>query len=175
LRPREVDVNALIIETARFLRPSLGKHIEIESIFDDRAWHALVDPAQLATALLNLAVNARDAMPGGGKLVFKTGNVMYSDVFAAQRHDLTVGPYVLIVISDAGTGIPIAIRDKVFDPFFTTKETGKGTGLGLSIVYGFVKQSGGHVSIDSEEGRGASIRIFSFRRVGGYRQRRATR
>jgi signal transduction histidine kinase/CheY-like chemotaxis protein len=160
LRPRETDVNALIIEATSLLRAALGEQIEIESLLDETALHALVDTPQLTTALLNLAVNARDAMPDGGRLTLETGNVLLDRNSVGPRDDIRPGRYVMIAVTDNGTGIPASIRDKVFEPFFTTKGIGKGTGLGLSMVYGFVKQSGGHIRIDSEEGRGSSIKIF---------------
>jgi PAS domain S-box-containing protein len=160
LQPCETDINVLVVETARLLRPTLGGQIEIEAIFDDNAWWAMIDPTQLSTALLNLAVNARDAMPNGGKLMLETANVMLDEAHARANPETRPGPYVMITVSDTGTGIPAAIRDKVFDPFFTTKEVGKGTGLGLSMVYGFVKQSGGHIKICSEEGQGTAIKLY---------------
>jgi CheY-like chemotaxis protein len=148
------------------LRPTLGEHVEIESAFEDDAWPALVDPSQLTAALINLAVNARDAMPNGGKLVLETGNVQLDDSYARMHDEVAPGPYVMIAVSDTGQGIPAAIRDKVFEPFFTTKGVGKGTGLGLSMVYGFVKQSNGHIKIYSEEGHGTTIKIY-LPRAGG--------
>jgi signal transduction histidine kinase/ActR/RegA family two-component response regulator len=160
LRPREVDVNALIVEATSLLRASLGQQIEIESLLDKSALHALVDTSQLTTALLNLAVNARDAMPNGGRLTLETGNVVLDKDSVDAGTDIKSGRYVMIAVTDNGSGIPASIRDKVFEPFFTTKGLGKGTGLGLSMVYGFVKQSGGHIRIDSEEGRGTSIKLF---------------
>jgi PAS domain S-box-containing protein len=160
LQPRTTDINTLIVDAAKLLRPTLGEHVEIESAFEDDAWPALVDPSQLANALINLALNARDAMPDGGKLVLETGNVQLDESYARMHDEVRPGPYVMIAVSDTGHGIPAAIRDKVFDPFFTTKGTGKGTGLGLSMVYGFVKQSNGHIKIYSEEGHGTTIKIY---------------
>jgi PAS domain S-box-containing protein len=160
LQPREIDINALMVDSARLLRPALGERVEIESSFEENLWPALVDPTQLTTALLNLAVNARDAMPSGGKLTLETRNVVLDASYAETNADVEPGNYVLVAVSDTGTGIPQAIRDKVFEPFFSTKEVGKGTGLGLSMVYGFVKQSGGHIKIYSEEGHGTTIRIY---------------
>jgi PAS domain S-box-containing protein len=160
LQPRTTDINSLIVDAAKLLRPTLGEHIEVEAVFEDDAWPALVDPSQLTTALINLALNARDAMPGGGKLVLETGNVHLDESYARAHAEVAPGPYVMIAVSDTGQGIPAAIRDRVFDPFFTTKGVGKGTGLGLSMVYGFVKQSNGHIKIYSEEGHGTTIKIY---------------
>ena len=160
LQPRETDINALVVEAAKLLQPALGEHIEIDSVLEDKAWPALVDGAQLTTALLNLAVNARDAMPTGGKLTIETGNVVLDEAYAHMHTEVRPGSYVMIAVSDTGNGIPAAILDKVFEPFFTTKDASKGTGLGLSMVYGFVKQSNGHIKIYSEEGHGTSVKIY---------------
>jgi signal transduction histidine kinase len=160
LQPRATDVNALIVDTARLLRPTLGEQIEIEAMLPDDAWRAMIDPVRLSTAIINLAVNARDAMPEGGKLTLETGNVELDEAYAQAHGDVTPGPYVMIAVSDTGCGIPVGMRDRVFEPFFTTKEVGKGTGLGLSMVYGFVKQSRGHIKIYSEEGHGTSIKLY---------------
>jgi PAS domain S-box-containing protein len=159
LQPREIDVNTLIIDTTKLLRPTLGEQIEIESAFDDEICVALVDPNQLATAILNLALNARDAMPNGGKLILETGSAFLDENYA-RTHDIRSGRYAMIAVSDTGSGIPAAILDRVFDPFFTSKGPGKGTGLGLSMVYGFVKQSAGHIKIYSEEGHGTTIKMY---------------
>jgi CheY-like chemotaxis protein len=142
------------------LRPALGELVNIKAELEEDAWTAFVDRGQLVTAVLNLAINARDAMPSGGKLTIETGNVILDESYASSNPEVRSGPYVMIAISDTGSGIPAAIRDKVFDPFFTTKEAGKGTGLGLSMVHGFVKQSGGHTKIYSEEGHGTTVRIY---------------
>jgi CheY-like chemotaxis protein len=166
LTPRETNINELLVETARLLHPTLGEHIEIESMLEDTASPALIDPNQLSTALLNLALNARDAMPGGGKLTLETDNVFLDESYASMNAEVQPGPYVMIAVSDTGSGIPAAILDKVFDPFFTTKEVGKGTGLGLSMVYGFVKQSGGHIKIYSEEGQGTTVKMYLPRASG---------
>jgi PAS domain S-box-containing protein len=159
LQPRETDINRLIVESSRLMRPALGEHVEIESKLAAALCEALVDPGQLSSALLNLAINARDAMPGGGKLTLETKNVSFDADYAAAN-DVQAGDYVMIAVSDTGVGIPEAIRDRVFDPFFSTKEVGKGTGLGLSMVYGFVKQSGGHIKVYSEEGHGTTFRLY---------------
>ena len=160
LEPRETDVNTLIIDTAKLLQRTLGEHVEIESVFEDEVCPALVDPNQLATAILNLALNARDAMPGGGKLIIETGCVMLDESYARMHSDVRPGRYAMIAVSDTGTGIPANMLDKVFNPFFTSKGPGKGTGLGLSMVYGFVKQSAGHIMIYSEEGHGTTIKMY---------------
>jgi PAS domain S-box-containing protein len=160
LQPRETDVNALIIETGKLLRPTLGEQIEIETVFEDEGCFATVDPNQLVTAILNLALNARDAMPGGGKLILETGSAVLDENYAASHGDVRPGRYALIAVSDTGTGIPAGILDKVFSPFFTSKGPGKGTGLGLSMVYGFVKQSAGHIKIYSEEDHGTTIKMY---------------
>jgi signal transduction histidine kinase len=160
LQPRETDINALVEETAKLLRTTLGEHVETQLALEEDSWSALVDPNHLATALLNLAVNARDAMPDGGKLTLETGNVYLDEAYATANHEVRPGHYVMLAVSDTGSGIPADIRDKVFEPFFTTKEIGKGTGLGLSMVFGFVKQSNGHIKIYSEEGHGTSIKLY---------------
>lgn len=160
LEPKETDVNTLIIDTAKLLQRTLGEHVEIESVFEDELCPALVDPNQLATAILNLALNARDAMPGGGKLIIETGSVVLDENYARMHSDVRPGRYAMIAVSDTGTGIPANMLDKVFNPFFTSKGPGKGTGLGLSMVYGFVKQSAGHIMIYSEEGHGTTIKMY---------------
>jgi CheY-like chemotaxis protein len=160
LQPRNVDVNTLVLDTARLLRPTLGEHIEIESMLGNDTEPAHIDPSQLSTALLNLAVNARDAMTDGGKLTLETSNVVLDEAYAQNNPGAQPGAYVMIAVSDTGTGIPASVRDKVFEPFFTTKDVGKGTGLGLSMVYGFVKQSNGHIKIYTEEGYGTTIKLY---------------
>ena len=160
LQPRETDINQLIIDTAKLLRPTLGAHIEINSVFKDETCIATVDPNQLATAIINLALNSRDAMPGGGKLILETGSAYLDENYASQNNDVRPGAYAMIAVSDTGYGIPSAILDRVFDPFFTSKGPGKGTGLGLSMVYGFVKQSAGHIKVYSEDGLGTTIRMY---------------
>lgn len=160
LQPRKTDINALMVEAERLLRPALGEHVEIALRLEENPWPVLIDPPQLTTALLNLAVNARDAMPNGGKLILETSNVMLDESYANTNSEVQPGNYVMIAVSDTGAGIPEAVLAKVFEPFFTTKEVGKGTGLGLSMVYGFVKQSGGHIQIYSEEGHGTTIKIY---------------
>jgi PAS domain S-box-containing protein len=166
LQPVELDVNALVVEAAKLLHPTLGENIEITPLLAEDAWTALADPNLLMTAVLNLAINARDAMPNGGKLALETSNVFLDESYAGMHSEVAPGNYVMIAVSDTGTGIPPALLERVFEPFFTTKEVGRGTGLGLSMVFGFVKQSGGHIKIYSEEGHGTSVKIYLPRATG---------
>jgi PAS domain S-box-containing protein len=159
LRPTEVDVNILVNEVVELLSPTLGRQVNIKTNLCDCVWPALVDPAQLSSALVNLAINARDAMPSGGNLTFSTSNVTLGWQEAGAS-GVNPGDYVAIEVVDTGTGIPEAIRDRIFDPFFSTKQVGTGTGLGLSMVFGFAKQSGGSVEVHSEDGNGACFRIL---------------
>jgi signal transduction histidine kinase/CheY-like chemotaxis protein len=160
LHPRHVDVNAAISDVAKLLRPTLGEQIEIETVLGPDVGSVHVDASQLANSVLNMAINARDAMPDGGKLTLVTRKVELNKSELQINPEEGVGTYVMIAVTDTGTGMPAHVRDKVFEPFFTTKEPGKGTGLGLSMVYGFVTQSGGHIRIESEEGRGTTIRLY---------------
>jgi signal transduction histidine kinase len=160
LQPIDVDVNLLMLETIELLKPTIGGLVNINFVPAREVSAALVDPNQLTTAVLNLALNARDAMPNGGNLTIKTGNIELADADAKAYDGLAAGKYVTISLSDTGHGIAEPDLQKVFDPFFSTKGVGKGTGLGLSMVYGFVKQSNGHVAIESEQGRGTTVRIY---------------
>jgi PAS domain S-box-containing protein len=160
LRPRRTDLNELVATTGKLLRRTLGERIEIDSALAEDLWVTHVDRAQLEAALVNLCVNARDAMPGGGKLLIETRNVVLDQDNVAQEPDVTAGPYVLLSVTDNGSGIPPGLLVKVFEPFFTTKDVGKGSGLGLSMVYGFIKQSRGHIKIYSEVGRGTSVKLY---------------
>jgi signal transduction histidine kinase len=160
LQPRCTDVNALAIDAASLLRPTLGAQIEIDSMLAHDCAAALIDPSQLSTAILNLALNARDAMPNGGKLTLETKNVVLDENYASMNSEVKPGNYVMIAVSDTGEGIPGSLLDKVFEPFYTTKDVGKGSGLGLSMVYGFVKQSNGHIKIYSEEGHGTVVKLY---------------
>ena len=160
LRPRDIDVNSTVLDISKLLRPTLGEQIEINSILDEEVLVAHVDSAQLANSLVNLAINARDAMPDGGKLLLETRKIVLDEAYAAANAGVAAGTYIMVAVSDTGTGMPAEVRDRAFEPFFTTKEAGKGSGLGLSMVYGFAKQSGGHVKIYSEEGRGTTIRLY---------------
>jgi PAS domain S-box-containing protein len=159
LRPEWTDVNELVSATTGLMRRALGEAVQIESRLADGIWPVEVDRAQLQSALVNICINARDAMPEGGKLLVETGNVVFDADYVRRNPDAAAGEHVLITITDTGTGMAPEILDRVFEPFFTTKETGRGTGLGLSMVYGFVRQSRGHVKISSEVGRGTAVRI----------------
>jgi CheY-like chemotaxis protein len=160
LAPKVIDANKLVSGTCDFLRRSLGEEVSLETVLAAALWRTHADPNQLENALLNLALNARDAMPNGGKLTIETSNVVLDDSYASLNIEVTAGPYVLIAVTDSGHGIPADILNNVFEPFFTTKDIGKGSGLGLSMVYGFVKQSNGHIKIYSEEGHGTTVRIY---------------
>ncbi|WOH69366.1 PAS domain S-box protein [Bradyrhizobium sp. BWA-3-5] len=159
LRPRETDVNALVDEVVELLSPTLGRHIQIATALGEQVWPALVDRSQLSSALVNLAINARDAMPDGGSLLFRTGNLMRG-AHEPEMGGLGAGDYVVIEVIDTGAGLPSDVRERIFEPFFSTKQFGVGTGLGLSMVFGFAKQSGGSVMVESEEGKGACFRIL---------------
>ena len=159
LAPQSIDVNQLIGSMTGMIDRALGETIKMESVLETGLWPTHADPPQLESALLNLCVNARDAMPDGGKLTIETSNCEI-DQNLARQIGMAAGPYVCIAVSDTGTGMAPDVIERVFDPFFTTKEVGKGTGLGLSQVHGFVKQSGGHVKIYSEPGHGTSIKIY---------------
>jgi signal transduction histidine kinase/CheY-like chemotaxis protein len=160
LQPREVDINDLVVDTVKLLKPTLGEHIEVEALLKDGLPPALVDPSQLTTALLNLSLNSRDAMPRGGRLLIETGRAILDEAYAKENREVQPGQYVMLAVSDTGAGIAKDIQEKVFEPFFTTKAVGRGTGLGLSMVYGFVKQTGGHIKIYSEEGQGTTIKLY---------------
>jgi len=160
LEPQQVDVNRLVSGLDGLLRRTLGADIDIEWVRAPGLWPALVDPAQLESALLNLALNARDAMPGGGSLTIETANIRISDDYARQHQELKPGQYVQVAVSDTGQGIPRDQLARVFEPFYTTKDLGKGTGLGLSMVFGFVKQSGGQINIYSEPGEGTTVKLY---------------
>lgn len=160
LEPKPVDCNRLVTDLSDLLRRTLGENIAIETVLGGGLWRTFADPNQLENALLNLAVNARDAMPQGGKLTIETANLFLDEAYASQHAEVIVGQYVQICVSDTGSGMPVDVVAKAFEPFFTTKPIGKGTGLGLSQVYGFAKQSHGHVAIYSEEGHGTSVKLY---------------
>jgi PAS domain S-box-containing protein len=160
LDPKPVDVNRLVISMEDLLRRTISEAIELQIAPSGDLPLTLCDPNQLESAILNLAINARDAMPEGGKLIIKTGVSQLDSLHGAAQQDMRPGQYVTICVSDTGTGMPADVLVQVFDPFFTTKPIGEGTGLGLSMVYGFAKQSEGHVRIDSKVGQGTTVRIY---------------
>ncbi len=160
LQPKVVDLNDLVGTMGELLRRTLGETIEVRTVAASPLWPCEVDPAQMENALLNLAINARDAMADGGKLTIETSNVRLDDDYAAAQVDVVPGKYVQLAVSDTGVGMLPDVADRAFEPFFTTKDVGKGSGLGLSMIYGFVKQSGGYVRIYSEEGKGTTVKIY---------------
>ena len=160
LEPRALDVNKLVGGMSDMLRHTIGEHLRIETVLAGGLWRAFVDPGQLENAILNLVINARDAMPEGGRLTVETSNAHLDDAYADANAGADAGQYVLLSVTDTGTGMPDDVIERVFDPFFTTKGVGKGTGLGLSQVHGFVKQSGGHVKIYSEPGIGTTVKLY---------------
>ena len=166
LAPTVVSVNKLIASEAEFLQRTLGERVEVEAVGGAGLWQVEVDTNQLEAALLNLAINARDAMPDGGKLTIETSNAYLDEDYVRLNPDLVPGQYVLIAVTDNGQGMTPEVAARAFEPFFSTKEVGQGTGLGLSQVYGFIKQSGGHVKIYSEVGEGTTVRIYLPRYVG---------
>ncbi|WP_343699183.1 ATP-binding protein [Caulobacter sp.] len=166
LAPKPVDANALVRDMTELLHRTLGEQIELEGVLTPRLWPIEADQNQLESAILNLAVNARDAMPDGGKLTIETANALLDESYAAIDAEVIPGQYVSIAVSDSGAGMSRETLARVFEPFFTTKEVGKGTGLGLSMVYGFAKQSGGHVTVYSEEGQGTTVKLYFPRHFG---------
>ena len=160
LEPRVVNVGRVIKGMDEMLRRALGGEIEVETVVAGGLWNNLIDPDQLENAILNLAINARDAMSGAGRLTIEASNASLDDEYVRQHEDLAAGQYVMIAVTDTGAGIPPEILDRVYEPFFTTKAEDKGTGLGLAMVYGFLKQSGGHVKIYSEVGAGTTVKLY---------------
>jgi signal transduction histidine kinase len=160
LSPKPLDLNKLVGGLTEFLRRSLGETVDLETVGAAGLWKVEADPVQLEAALLNLAVNARDAMPNGGKLTIETANVQLDEDYCRRHAEVTPGPYVQIAVTDTGTGMSRQVLDRAFEPFFTTKVAGQGTGLGLSQVFGFVKQSGGHITIYSELDEGTTVKIY---------------
>jgi signal transduction histidine kinase/CheY-like chemotaxis protein len=160
LMPRDIDIGQKIVGMEQLLRRTLGEHIECEFRLDENLWQASVDPGQLASALLNLVLNARDAMPSGGKLTVEVHNTSLGESDVDVNGQAQPGDYVMVAVTDTGTGMTAEVAGRAFEPFFTTKEVGKGTGLGLSMVYGFAQQSGGSVQIRSEPGHGTAVRLF---------------
>jgi PAS domain S-box-containing protein len=162
-----IQLNDLVVGVTDMLRRTLGEHITLSTSLARDVWATRADPGQFQSAIVNMAVNARDAIPQGGKLVVETRNMVFDQEHADFHVDLKAGEYVQLSISDTGTGMPPEVRDRVFEPFFTTKVKGRGTGLGLAMVYGFVKQSGGHVTVYSEVGHGTTINLYFPRADGG--------
>ncbi len=160
LEPRLFQPHTVVKDMLPLLRQTLGENIRVDMPRDDKTWPVFVDPGQLESAVLNLCINARDAMPEGGSLLLETTNVHLDRTYSSENLDVQPGDYVMVAVSDTGTGIPPQLLSRVFDPFFTTKVEGKGSGLGLSMVYGFTKQSGGHVKIYSELGSGTAVKLY---------------
>jgi signal transduction histidine kinase/CheY-like chemotaxis protein len=166
LDPKPVDVNKLVGNMSEMLTRTLGGNIRLETVLAGGLWRMFADPPQLESAILNLCVNGRDAMDGGGKITLETMNAHLDDNYAASHAEVRPGQYVAIAVTDTGTGMTADVISRAFDPFFTTKKPGKGTGLGLSQVYGFAKQSGGHVKIYSEVGQGTTVKLYLPRYAG---------
>ncbi|MBV9996073.1 MAG: CHASE3 domain-containing protein [Caulobacteraceae bacterium] len=160
LAPQVVNLSRLVSEMTDLLRRTLGERIEVETVVAAGLWNTTADPAQVESALLNLALNARDAMPNGGRLTVEITNAVLDEEYARRAEDVAPGQYVMIAVSDTGVGMDEETQARVFEPFFTTKADGKGTGLGLSMVYGFVKQSNGHIQLYSETGHGTTVKIY---------------
>lgn len=160
LEPEVVDLNRLALGLTDMLHRTLGEAIDLSTALSTDLWQTMADPTQIETAIVNLAVNARDAMPNGGKLIIETRNAKIDEEYVANETGLVPGDYVQLSVSDTGTGMPPEVRDRVFEPFFTTKKAGRGTGLGLSMVYGFARQSGGHVTIYSEVDTGTTANLY---------------
>ena len=160
LEPTIVELNSLALGLTDMLHRTLGETIELSTALSTDLWNARVDPGQVESAIINLAVNARDAMPNGGRLIIETRNTEIDDLYAAAEAGLSAGEYVQLSVTDTGTGMPEDVRRRALEPFFTTKQVGRGTGLGLPMVYGFAKQSGGHLTIYSEVGKGTTINLY---------------
>lgn len=166
LASRTIELNTRLPRVITILRRTLGEKVGITPILGEELWETRVDPSQIDDVLLNLAINARDAMPAGGTLTIETANMILDEHYAALHPEVTPGEYVMLAMTDTGTGMPPEIVERAIEPFFTTKEIGRGTGLGLSMVYGFAKQSGGHLNIYSNVGVGTTIRLYLPRAVG---------
>ena len=173
LEPEIVDLNRLVVGLTDMLRRTLEERIDLSTVLGNDLWPAKSDPSQVESAIINLAVNARDAMPDGGRLIIETRNAEFSELDLPDEAGLTPGQYVQLSVTDTGAGMAEDIRERVFEPFFTTKQAGRGTGLGLPMVYGFARQSGGHVTIYSEVGKGTTVNIYLPRSAGGMETERA--
>jgi CheY-like chemotaxis protein len=160
LRPQRMNLNDLVVETSALLRRTLGANIEINSALADDLWPTNSDRAQVEAALVNLCINSRDALPDGGRLLIETRNVTLTNDYTAFNPEAVAGDHVMLSVTDTGTGMAPDVLARAFEPFFTTKGTGKGTGLGLSMIYGFVKQSRGHITIDSKIGHGTTVKLY---------------
>jgi two-component system cell cycle sensor histidine kinase/response regulator CckA len=160
LRPQVLDLGEAVSDLTVLLRRLIGEKVQLNVVHGRDLWPVKADIGQFEQAIINIAVNARDAMPDGGRLTIRTANVSADESVAAQRKEMPIGEYVLVEATDTGTGIAPEVKEKIFDPFYTTKEIGKGTGLGLATVYGFIKQSGGFIYVDSELNKGATFSIF---------------
>ena len=160
LQPKVLDLNSLVGGMDQFLRQTLGEQIELELVRSGGLWTCQADPSQVENAILNLAINARDAMPDGGKLTIETANAHLDDEYAASQAEITPGQYTMLSVTDTGLGMTEEVKAAIFEPFFSTKEVGRGSGLGLSMVFGFVKQSRGHLTVYSELGEGTTFRIY---------------
>jgi PAS domain S-box-containing protein len=166
LQPTPTDLNILVRDMTELLHRTLGETVELEGVLTTRLWRVEVDQNQLESAILNLAVNARDAMPVGGKLTIETANTFLDESYSATDSEVRPGQYAVVAVSDTGSGMTAETVARAFEPFYTTKDVGRGTGLGLSMVYGFVKQSGGHVTIYSEVGEGTTVKLYFPRYLG---------
>ncbi len=167
LAPEPIDANKMVADMSELLRRTLGEHIQLETVLAGGLWRIHADPSQLENSIVNLAVNARDAMPEGGRITVETGNAHLDDDYASENIGIAAGQYVLIAVTDTGTGMSPEVAARAFDPFFTTKKVGQGTGLGLSQVYGFVRQSGGQIKIYTEVGQGTTVKLYLPRYFAG--------
>jgi CheY-like chemotaxis protein len=174
LQPQVVGLNALLDELRKLMAPLIGEDIDLIFAPDRDLDLVTIDPAQFEQAIINLVVNARDAMPAGGRLLIETRNVQVGEGAATESRDVRPGAYVMVAVTDTGQGIDHATRARIFEPFFTTKAPGQGTGLGLAMVYGFVRQSGGHIEVHSEPGRGTTFKVYLPREHQGAATSRST-
>jgi signal transduction histidine kinase/CheY-like chemotaxis protein len=167
LEPKVADANKLVAQTSEILRRTLGETVKLETVLAGGLWPVFADPAQIESTLVNLCLNARDAMPGGGRLTIETANTELDDAYSRAHEEVAAGQYVMFSVTDTGTGMSPEVLERAFEPFYTTKGVGQGSGLGLSQVFGFVKQSKGHVKIYSEPGHGTCVKVYLPRYSGG--------